>query len=189
MRVGWPLARRAALDLATGELTTIAARAVGSGGWRIDQDLSPQQRLDQHGGRTYALALDAGAELMTWSSSSSFRSRTSRRGSSAWIPSCGIPSATSWAQALNGDFEEFIHKYGGETRAVHGCRATSSYAILKEVEAGHGSPHGGGPGLPPHSEDRFARLRSLTIALGTVSTDENAVRGRAHRALPLAALP
>ena len=45
---------------------------------------------------------------------------------------------------LNGDFEEFIHKYGGEDDGQYTApRDQASYAILKEVEAGHGSPHGG----------------------------------------------
>jgi succinate dehydrogenase/fumarate reductase flavoprotein subunit len=45
---------------------------------------------------------------------------------------------------LNGHFEEFIHKYGGEDAGTYTApRDQASYAILKEVEAGHGSPHGG----------------------------------------------
>jgi succinate dehydrogenase / fumarate reductase flavoprotein subunit/fumarate reductase (CoM/CoB) subunit A len=45
---------------------------------------------------------------------------------------------------LNGRLEEFIHRYGGEDEGHYTVsRDLASYAILKEVEAGRGSPHGG----------------------------------------------
>lgn len=45
---------------------------------------------------------------------------------------------------LNGNFEEFIHRYGGQDEGRYtAVRDQASYAILKEVEAGRGSPHGG----------------------------------------------
>jgi succinate dehydrogenase/fumarate reductase flavoprotein subunit len=45
---------------------------------------------------------------------------------------------------LNGNFEEFIHQYGGQDEGRYtAVRDQASYAILKEVEAGRGSPHGG----------------------------------------------
>src|SRR5262245_2695849 len=45
---------------------------------------------------------------------------------------------------LNGRLDEFIHRYGGEDEGHHTVsRDLASYAILKEVEAGRGSPHGG----------------------------------------------
>ncbi|MEE8333128.1 MAG: FAD-binding protein, partial [Alphaproteobacteria bacterium] len=45
---------------------------------------------------------------------------------------------------LNGNFEEFIHNYGATDSGTYTARRdVASYAILKEVEAGRGSPHGG----------------------------------------------
>jgi succinate dehydrogenase/fumarate reductase flavoprotein subunit len=45
---------------------------------------------------------------------------------------------------LNGRHEEFIDRYGGTDEGTYTTtRDRATYAILKEVEAGRGSPHGG----------------------------------------------
>ncbi len=46
---------------------------------------------------------------------------------------------------LNGNREEFVHQYDsvGDDGTYRATRDVVSYAILKEVEAGRGSPHGG----------------------------------------------
>ena len=45
---------------------------------------------------------------------------------------------------MNGNFEEFIHNYGGTDKGVYTARRDlASYAIYKEKEAGRASPHGG----------------------------------------------
>jgi succinate dehydrogenase/fumarate reductase flavoprotein subunit len=45
---------------------------------------------------------------------------------------------------LNGKFEEFMDRYTGEVSGRYSApRDQASYAILSEVEAGRGSPHGG----------------------------------------------
>jgi succinate dehydrogenase/fumarate reductase flavoprotein subunit len=45
---------------------------------------------------------------------------------------------------LNGQFEEFVDRYGGTDFGQYtATRDLASYAILKEAEAGRGSPHGG----------------------------------------------
>jgi succinate dehydrogenase/fumarate reductase flavoprotein subunit len=45
---------------------------------------------------------------------------------------------------LNGQFEEFIDRYGSTDFGKYNVtRDIASYAILKEVEAGRGTPHGG----------------------------------------------
>jgi len=45
---------------------------------------------------------------------------------------------------LNGAFEEFIEKYGATDSGVYtAARDIASYAIVKEIEAGRGSPAGG----------------------------------------------
>ena len=47
-------------------------------------------------------------------------------------------------QLLNGQMEEFIHRYGAQDGGKYvATRDVASYAILKEVEAGRGTPHGG----------------------------------------------
>jgi succinate dehydrogenase/fumarate reductase flavoprotein subunit len=45
---------------------------------------------------------------------------------------------------LNGNFEEFIDRYGSSDFGKYNAtRDIAAYAILKEVEAGRGTPHGG----------------------------------------------
>jgi succinate dehydrogenase/fumarate reductase flavoprotein subunit len=45
---------------------------------------------------------------------------------------------------LNGQFEEFIDRYGGTDFGQYtATRDLASYSIMKEAEAGRGSPHGG----------------------------------------------
>jgi succinate dehydrogenase/fumarate reductase flavoprotein subunit len=45
---------------------------------------------------------------------------------------------------LNGQFEEFIDRYGSSDFGKYNAtRDIAAYAILKEVEAGRGTPHGG----------------------------------------------
>ena len=45
---------------------------------------------------------------------------------------------------LNGHFEEFVDRYGGTDFGKYtATRDVAAYSILKEVEAGRGSPHGG----------------------------------------------
>jgi succinate dehydrogenase/fumarate reductase flavoprotein subunit len=45
---------------------------------------------------------------------------------------------------LNGRFEEFVDRYGGSDFGKYtATRDLAAYSILKEVEAGRGSPHGG----------------------------------------------
>lgn len=45
---------------------------------------------------------------------------------------------------LNGQGEEFIHRYGGEDDGRYtATRDLATYAISREVEAGRGTPHGG----------------------------------------------
>ena len=45
---------------------------------------------------------------------------------------------------LNGQFEEFIDRYGStDFGRYNATRDIAAYAILKEVEAGRGTPHGG----------------------------------------------
>src|SRR6201993_3805195 len=65
---------------------------------------------------------------------------------------------------LNGRFEEFVDRYGGEDSGKYtAMRDLASYAILKEVEAGRGSPHNGA-----YLDFRHIDERDLRAAFGPV---------------------
>jgi succinate dehydrogenase / fumarate reductase flavoprotein subunit len=65
---------------------------------------------------------------------------------------------------LNGRFEEFVDRYGGADFGKYtATRDVASYAILKEVEAGRGSPHGGA-----YLDFRHIAERDLRAAFGPV---------------------
>jgi succinate dehydrogenase/fumarate reductase flavoprotein subunit len=97
-------------------------------------------------GDAYSLALDAGADLLDIEMVQFFpianlAPRTIGLDPIMWDPF----RYKLGGRLLNGLREEFVHRYddagdGGRYRAV---RDVVSYAILKEVEEGRGSPHGG----------------------------------------------
>jgi succinate dehydrogenase / fumarate reductase flavoprotein subunit len=97
-------------------------------------------------GDAYALALDAGADLLDIEMVQFFpianlAPRTIGLDPIMWDPF----RYKLGGRLLNGRREEFVHRYddagdGGQYRAT---RDVVSYAILKEVEEGRGSPHGG----------------------------------------------
>jgi succinate dehydrogenase / fumarate reductase flavoprotein subunit/fumarate reductase (CoM/CoB) subunit A len=65
---------------------------------------------------------------------------------------------------LNGRFEEFLDRYGGEDFGKYtAMRDLAAYAILKEVEAGGGTPHGGA-----YLDFRHVLERDLRVAFGPV---------------------
>jgi succinate dehydrogenase / fumarate reductase flavoprotein subunit/fumarate reductase (CoM/CoB) subunit A len=65
---------------------------------------------------------------------------------------------------LNGRNEEFIDRYGStDFGAYHATRDIAAYAILKEVEAGRGTPHGGA-----YLDFRHIPERELRAAFGPV---------------------
>lgn len=97
-------------------------------------------------GDAYALALDAGADLLDVEMVQFFpianlAPRTIGLDPIMWDPF----RYKLGGRLLNGLREEFVHRYddagdGGNYRAT---RDVVSYAILREVEEGRGSPHGG----------------------------------------------
>lgn len=97
-------------------------------------------------GDAYALALDAGADLLDIEMVQFFpianlAPRTIGLDPIMWDPF----RYKLGGRLLNGLREEFVHRYddagdGGNYRAT---RDVVSYAILREVEEGRGSPHGG----------------------------------------------
>ena len=65
---------------------------------------------------------------------------------------------------LNGEFQEFIDRYGSSDFGKYNAtRDIAAYAILKEVEAGRGTPHGGA-----YLDFRHIPEASLRAAFGPV---------------------
>ena len=97
------------------------------------------------GGEAYALALRAGAELVDMEFVQFFpighlAPRLVGMDPIMWDPF----RYKLGGRLLNGQFEEFIHRYGSTDGGHYStARDLASYAIVKEVEAGRGSPHGG----------------------------------------------
>jgi succinate dehydrogenase/fumarate reductase flavoprotein subunit len=97
------------------------------------------------GGDAYALALRAGAELIDMEFVQFFpighlAPRLVGMDPIMWDPF----RYKLGGKLLNGNLEQFIETYGGtDGKAYTVGRDLASYAIIKEVEAGRGSPNGG----------------------------------------------
>jgi succinate dehydrogenase/fumarate reductase flavoprotein subunit len=134
-----------ALDVEQGGPVTISARAVvlATGGLtRLYRRNSASCNL---GGDAYALALAAGAELIDMEFVQFFpighlAPRLVGMDPIMWDPF----RYKLGGRLLNGNFEEFIDRYGGSDDGVYTApRDLTAYAIVKEAEAGRASPHGG----------------------------------------------
>jgi succinate dehydrogenase/fumarate reductase flavoprotein subunit len=134
-----------ALDTATGEPVTIAAKAViiATGGLTgIYQRNSASANM---GGDGYALVLAAGAELVDMEFVQFFpighlAPRLVGMDPIMWDPF----RYKLGGRLLNRDGREFLADYGSdETSGYTTPRDIATYAIHKEVAAGRGSPHGG----------------------------------------------
>jgi succinate dehydrogenase / fumarate reductase flavoprotein subunit len=134
-----------ALHVPTGDVVSISSSAtiVATGGLtRLYQRNSASLNMAGDG---YALALAAGAELVDMEFVQFFpighlAPRLIGMDPIMWDPF----RYKLGGRLLNGAREEFIHKYGGvdEGRYVT-TRDLVTYAIVREVAAGRGSPHGG----------------------------------------------
>ena len=135
----------AALDLSTGSLVTIAARAVILAAGGLTKIFRRNSASTNMGGEAYWLALAAGAELVDMEFVQFFPIAHLAPRLVGMDPIMWDPFRYKLGgKLLNGNFEEFIHRYGGEDEGRYTApRDLASYAILKEVEAGRGSPHGG----------------------------------------------
>ncbi|HEX5692025.1 MAG TPA: FAD-binding protein, partial [Roseiflexaceae bacterium] len=97
------------------------------------------------GGEAYAMALWAGAELVDMEFVQFFpighlAPRLVGMDPIMWDPF----RYKLGGKLLNGRFEEFIDRYGStDFGKYNATRDVAAYAILKEVEAGRGTPHGG----------------------------------------------
>jgi succinate dehydrogenase/fumarate reductase flavoprotein subunit len=134
-----------ALDLSTGSLVTIAARAVVLAAGGLTKIFRRSSASTNMGGEAYWLALEAGAELVDMEFVQFFPIAHLAPRLVGMDPIMWDPFRYKLGgRLLNGSFEEFIHRYGGEDEGRYTApRDLASYAILKEVEAGRGSPHGG----------------------------------------------
>ena len=97
------------------------------------------------GGEAYALALWAGAQLIDMEFVQFFpighlAPRLVGMDPIMWDPF----RYKLGGKLLNGNFDEFIDRYGStDFGKYNATRDVAAYAILKEVEAGRGTPHGG----------------------------------------------
>ena len=116
-------------------------------------------------GEAYALALRAGAELVDMEFVQFFpighlAPRLVGMDPIMWDPF----RYKLGGKLLNGHFEEFVDRYGGADFGKYtATRDLASYAILKEVEAGRGSLHGGA-----YLDFRHIAERDLRAAFGPV---------------------
>jgi len=134
-----------ALDLADGNWLTIQARAVILAAGGLTKLYARNSASANMGGEAYALALSAGAELVDMEFVQFFpighlAPRLVGMDPILWDPF----RYKLGGKLLNGRFEEFIDRYGStDFGSYNATRDVAAYAILKEVEAGRGTPHGG----------------------------------------------
>jgi succinate dehydrogenase/fumarate reductase flavoprotein subunit len=145
VHTGSEIAGATALHLSTGHAVTIAAKAtiVATGGLtRLYRRNSASANM---GGDGYALALRAGASLIDMEFVQFFpighlAPRLIGMDPIMWDPF----RYKLGGRLLNGLGQEFTSRYGSnEDGAYVLTRDLATYAIVKEVEAGRGSPHGG----------------------------------------------
>ena len=134
-----------ALDLVSGEFVMIAAKAVILAAGGLTKLFERNSASANMGGEAYALALRAGAELVDMEFVQFFpighvAPRLVGMDPIMWDPF----RYKLGGKLLNGSFEEFIDRYGStDFGRYNATRDIAAYAILKEVEAGRGTPHGG----------------------------------------------
>jgi len=133
------------LNLAGSEAVTISAKAtiLATGG--LTRIYARNSASANMGGDAFGLALRAGAELIDMEFVQFFpighlAPRLVGMDPIMWDPF----RYKLGGRLLNGAFEEFIEKYGATDSGVYtAARDIASYAIVKEIEAGRGSPAGG----------------------------------------------
>ena len=133
------------LEVAAGEIATFAAKAVVLAAGGLTKLYRRNSASTNMGGEAYALALWAGAELIDMEFVQFFPIAHLAPRLVGMDPIMWDPFRYKLGGRLrNGDLEEFMHRYGNrDDGAYTAVRDQASYAILKEVEAGRGSPHGG----------------------------------------------
>ena len=134
-----------AFDVVSSEIVTLDARAVILAAGGLTKLFRRNSASTNMAGEAYALALWAGAELADMEFVQFFPIAHLAPRLVGMDPIMWDPFRYKLGgRLLNGNFEEFIHLYGGTDSGKYTTvRDQASYAILKEVEAGRGSPHGG----------------------------------------------
>lgn len=134
-----------ALNLVDGQIISIHAQAVILAAGGLTKLYERNSASANMGGEAYALALWAGAELIDMEFVQFFpighlAPRLVGMDPIMWDPF----RYKLGGKLLNGRFEEFIDRYGGsDFGRYNAMRDLAAYAILKEVDAGRGTPHGG----------------------------------------------
>ena len=133
------------INLEDGAPVGIAARAVILAAGGLTRLFRRNSASANMGGDAYALALNAGAELIDMEFPQFFpighlAPRLVGMDPIMWDPF----RYKLGGRLLNGNMEEFIENYGEQDSGVYTApRDITSYAITKECEAGRGSPNGG----------------------------------------------
>ncbi len=133
------------LNIVDGEVVTFAAKAVILAAGGLTKLYERNSASANMAGDGYALALRAGAELVDMEFVQFFpighlAPRLVGMDPIMWDPF----RYKLGGRFLNGNFEEFMERYGGTDSGKYtATRDVASYAILKEVEAGRGTPHEG----------------------------------------------
>ena len=134
-----------AFDLASGDFVTFQAKAVILAAGGLTKLYARNSASANMGGEAYGLALRAGAELVDMEFVQFFpighlAPRLVGMDPIMWDPF----RYKLGGRLLNGKFQEFIDRYGSsDSGKYNATRDVAAYAILKEVEAGRGTPHGG----------------------------------------------
>ena len=134
-----------AMAMEGGQPVTIAAGAVVLAAGGLTKLFRRNSASANMGGDSYALALRAGAELVDMEFVQFFpighlAPRLVGMDPIMWDPF----RYKLGGRLLNGDLEEFIDRYGASDSGTYtAMRDITSFAIIKEVAAGRGSPHGG----------------------------------------------
>jgi succinate dehydrogenase/fumarate reductase flavoprotein subunit len=154
-----------ALDIARNDLIALQAKAIILAAGGLTKLYERNSASANMAGEAYALALQAGAELIDMEFVQFFpighlAPRLVGMDPIMWDPF----RYKLGGKLLNGRFEEFVDRYGGEDAGKYtAMRDLASYAILKEVEAGRGSPHNGA-----YLDFRHIGERDLRAAFGPV---------------------
>ena len=133
------------MNMEDGAPVTIAAKAVVLAAGGLTRLYARNSASVNMNGDSYAMALRAGADLIDMEFPQFFpighlAPRLVGMDPIMWDPF----RYKLGGRLLNGDFEEFIDRYGGSDGGVYTApRDLTAYAIVKETEAGRGSPNGG----------------------------------------------
>ena len=133
------------LNIAGGEFIACHAKTIILAAGGLTKIYERNSASSNMGGEAYALALWAGAELIDMEFVQFFpighlAPRLVGMDPIMWDPF----RYKLGGKLLNGSFVEFVDRYGAVDFGKYtATRDIAAYAILKEVEAGRGTPHGG----------------------------------------------